>query len=411
MHSLNRNVYYLGLGLVLACFSVTAVAQTTPTASPGMAPSPQSTEAALAQEVLTAKPIPAEIFAASLLASISAGNINSVRDQTVAPMGAFVSISGSNGKYVGTFVHGQVTVLIHVDSDGKIDGLLLRNPILKGVSLPETLASVRNLPGSVSYVIEENGRELQAFNQSQALGVGSTFKLAVLNALRQQIDRGKQRWSDVVQLKAGWKSLPSGVYQTWPDGTALTLQTLATEMISVSDNTAADALASIVGHSAIAPFAGTNDPFLTTREMFTLKSAEGASLRARYLHGTPAERRAVVMQIDRMPLPSIDDLDTDPSLASIEWHYTNRQLCRLMAGVQDLPLMSVNPGVASPSQWQRIAYKGGSDWGVISMTTWLVSRAGDSYCVSVSWNDTAAAVDQDKFETLYGSVLSSLATP
>jgi beta-lactamase class A len=392
---MHRRITFALLASLVSCSPLCCFAQAPPS------------ELSLVNEVLSAKSVPSDIFASTFLAQIPASQVTQIRDQVTAQLGAFVNATGSNGQYVATFTHGRITVLIHLDASGKIDGLRFTNPVVVGLSLQDALAPFQALPGSISYVIVKNDKEMRAFNQNLALGVGSTFKLAVLNALLREIQSGKRRWSDVVYLKRYWKSLPSGVYQTWPDGIALTLQTLAAEMISVSDNTAADALARIVGRAAIAPFAGRNAPFLTTREMFILKSAEGAALRQRYLSGSPAVRRAVVARVDRLPLPKITDLDTDPALSTIEWHYTNRELCKLMAAVQSLPLMSINPGVASPSQWRHIAYKGGSDWGVISMTTWLVSPAGTQYCVSVSWNDASAPIDETKFAALYQTLLSS----
>ncbi len=60
----------------------------------------------------------------------------------------------------------------------------------------------------------------------------------MLDALRSSIDSGDHAWDEVVTLAAGRKSLGSGILQTWPDGSPLTLHTLATLMISRSDNTA-----------------------------------------------------------------------------------------------------------------------------------------------------------------------------
>jgi beta-lactamase class A len=54
-------------------------------------------------------------------------------------------------------------------------------------------------------------------------------------------------WADVVALQEQWRALPSGVLQDWPLGTHLTVESLAVLMISISDNTAADALAGLVG--------------------------------------------------------------------------------------------------------------------------------------------------------------------
>jgi beta-lactamase class A len=113
-------------------------------------------------------------------------------------------------------------------------------------SLEETLGSLDELPGSVSYLIRKNGETIAARNPDTALAVGSTFKLAVLRALRDRIENGGLSWDHTVSLKKEWRSLPTGILQDWPSGSSVTLQTLATLMISVSDNTAADALIDIL---------------------------------------------------------------------------------------------------------------------------------------------------------------------
>ncbi|MBV8245267.1 MAG: serine hydrolase [Candidatus Eremiobacteraeota bacterium] len=366
-------------------------------------------EAQAVNDVLTKSPVPADRFDAAFLAQVPAAQLTPIRDQVVAPLGQFVRLGGSNGKYTAFYTKGHLTVYITLDADGKISGLLLRDPVVTGGSLEEALKPFADLPGSVSYVVLQDGREIAARNQAQALGVGSTFKLAVLNALRAQIDAGKRRWTDVVALQHGWKSLPSGVLQAWPDGAPLTLHTLATEMISISDNTAADALVHLVGRAAIAPYAGRNDPFMTTHDMFVLKSRKNAALLGRYRTGDLAARRDAVSRADALPLPAIEDLDESPALSDVEWHYTNRELCKLMAGVHDLDVTRVNPGPAAPSQWKRISYKGGSDFGVISMTTWVQAKDGRSYCMSASWNNAAAPIDDLKFETLFSTALGTLA--
>src|SRR5690606_39753601 len=48
-------------------------------------------------------------------------------------------------------------------------------------------------------------------------------------------------------LEAGDVSLPTGILQEWPVGTPMTIQSLATLMISISDNTATDVLLRVAG--------------------------------------------------------------------------------------------------------------------------------------------------------------------
>ena len=368
-----------------------------------------TTEADAIRTVLTANPVPADIFAPAFLAQVPVSQIIPIRDQVTAPLGVFERLSGANGQYMAYYTHGTVKVLIHLDAQGKIDGLRLLDAIISGGNLDDAVKGFKDLPGIASIVVMKNGREIASINADKALGAGSTFKLAVLNALRKQIDSGKHRWNEVVALKPAWKSLPSGVLQTWPDNAPVTIATLATEMISISDNTGADSLIHIVGRDAIRPYGASNVPFLTTREMFQIKSKSNAALREQYRTGNAQQRAAVLSQLDKQPLPDIAQLDPDPAFSDIEWHFNNRQLCALMQGVADLPLTSVNPGVASPSQWKRVAYKGGSDWGVISMTTWLEAKNGARYCVSASWNNSKAAVTENTFANIYSTVLATLA--
>lgn len=386
-------------------FSIILLLSLLPTAG---APAAPMTEPDAIRAVMTQKQVSPDLFAQSFLAQVSALQVTQIRDQQTAPLGSFTRVDGANGTYTAFFTHGTMKVLIHLDAEGKIDGLLFRDPLPEHASLSGALKPFDELPGTSSYLVLENGKTLAARNENEALGVGSTFKLAVLSALRTQIDAKTRSWSDVVKLRAGWRSLPSGVLQTWPAGTPVTIATLASEMISISDNTAADTLIHLTGGKALARYAGSNTPFLTTREMFLLKATRNANLRARYRAGNSEQRASVLAQLDKQPLPALEDLDTSPALSDIEWHFSNRDLCALMKGVQDLPLMTINPGVASATQWKRAAYKGGSDFGVISMTTWLAAKSGKSYCVSATWNDRAASVDERTFAGAYSLLLSTL---
>jgi hypothetical protein len=292
----------------------------------------------------------------------------------------------------------------------KIDGLLFKPPEIAAGSLSDALGALQRVAGTVSYAIVEKGRpEPAALNPSEVLAVGSAFKLAVLNALLDEITGGSRHWNGVVPLSQRWKSLPSGVLNTWPAGTPLTLATYAAEMISISDNTAADALVRIVGPAALARYAGSNEPFLTTREMFILKSSEGASSRGMYLTvDSPAGRAGVLRRIDALPLPGIEQMITTPDLG-VEWHYSVRDLCKLMERVASLPLMSINPGVANPADFDQVAYKGGSDTGVINMTTMVTTHRGTKLCFSATANDSAHDVNDAAFEAAYGAALRQLA--
>lgn len=348
-------------------------------------------------------------FSGVFLAQVPASQIDAIIAQLKTALGAYKSIDGTRGDYTARFERGTDEVLVHLDADNKIDGLFFRPPKMQSASLDGALRALRPPRGTLSYVIIEGRSERAALNASAQLAVGSTFKLAALAAIRDEIARGRRHWSDVIPLEARWKSLPSGILRTWPDGIPLTLSTYAAEMISISDNTAADAMVRLAGRAALAPYAGRNQPFLTTREMFTLKSRAAASPRAAYLAArTPDARATVLRRIAAIPLRVDEDLITDP-IVDIEWHYTVRELCGLMRRVADLPLMSINPGVADRADFRRVAYKGGSDFGAINLTTQVTTKRGRTLCVSATINDRERATDDKTFEAAYAGVLVALA--
>jgi beta-lactamase class A len=307
-----------------------------------------------------------------------------------------------------SFERGVVPAQISLDNEGRIQGLFFRPPQPKAALAPEQLlAEYRKLPGEVSVLVLEGPQERLSLNADRALAVGSSFKLAVLEALRQQIEAGQRRWSDTVPLRPEWKSLPSGTLQNLPDGTSLSLEQYATQMISISDNTATDALISIVGRAEVEKLAPRNRPFLTTREAFVLKNPQNREWLERY-RANPAERAALLPQLARLPLPDVSVFAGGPVALDVEWFFSTRELCTLMGRVQALPLMSLNPGLANPADWQRVAYKGGSEPGVLNLTTWLTAKDGRQYCVSATWNNPQARLDENQFFLLYTSLLNSL---
>lgn len=380
-------------------------------AAPSPSPAPAGIAAARLDTMLRSGHADPKWFATAFLAQIPASQVDAAIASLAPSLGAYQSVEATANPNVFTahFARGTDLVLIYIDADGKIEGLLFRPPILAASSLGEALGALSQRSGTVSYVVAEPGRSpLAAFNATIPLAVGSTFKLAVLNALLDEIRSGRRRWSDVVALRNEWKSLPSGVLQSWPAGTPITLATYAAEMISISDNTAADALAHVVGTAALAPYAKNNLPFLTTREAFILKSGEGAGLHGMYLTVDSSSGRAgVLARVDALPLPGAGEL-TSAADPAVEWHYTVTELCELMERVAALPLMSINPGVATPSDFAHVAYKGGSEPGVLNLTTMVTTKRGTRLCFSATVNDRVD-IDETTFEAQYAAALRRLA--
>jgi beta-lactamase class A len=374
---------------------------------------PITPQAALVR-VLTAPQERSTWFAPAFLARVTVTQVQAVVQNVKAQFGPYQSVTPQpDGSYLVRFQRGTIRARIHLDGQGRIDGLLFTNPQFIYVSRSAALQGLRRLPGQISLLVLANGAPLLTMAPGRALAVGSAFKLAVLAALQQRINAGQLSWTQKVTLRAQDKSLPSGVLQTRPNGSRYTVADLARYMISISDNTAADLLIHLVGRAAIDPLIPERDrSILTTHELFVLKAPANKGLRERYLAAaSPATRLAILAQVDQLPLPSLRVLvplfSKGPVAPRIEWFFSVRQLCGLMARVQQLPQMSINPGVANPAEWTHVAFKGGSEPGVLNLTTMAMARNGVTYCVSATWNNTAL-LDDGHFEALYSSVLHSL---
>jgi beta-lactamase class A len=371
-----------------------------------------SPQAAL-ERLMTAPHYQASWFAPAFLAQITPAQLEQGRATIIATLGSYQRVQPQrDGSFLIRFQHGTIRAQIHLDAQGRIDGLFFGPPQLTHLTLATELQRLRRLPGRVSVLVLTNGVATTAINDRQALAVGSAFKLAVLLALRHQIAAGKLAWDQRVTLHAKDKTYSSPALQHQPAGSRFTVARLATFMISVSDNTAADLLIHLVGRAAIDPLIPAQDrPILTTHELFVLKDPAHRALRAQYLRAAPARRLAILHQADRLALPALTPmvrlLARGPVAPEIEYFFSTRQLCALMWQVQDLPAMHANPGVADPKVWQSVAYKGGSEPGVLNLTTLVRARRGATDCVSATWNN-AALLNETQFAAVYGSLLGAL---
>jgi beta-lactamase class A len=385
------------VALFLVCVGTFAVAQQSITP-----------EQALAR-VMQKTPAQAAWFAPSFLAQIPTAKIDEIVKQYAGTLGAFQRADATPDGFTLVMEKGTAPSKIHLDSEGRIDGLWFGLPEpAKPASLDETMKQFAALPGKVSAVVLEDGKPVASLHPDGALAVGSAFKLAILAAAQEQTASGKLHIDQVFPLRKEWKSLPSGVLQTWPEGTPLTLATLENEMISISDNTAADAMLSIVGREQAEKFAPRNKPFLSTREAFVLKAKGNEALLERYRKADEAGRRAMLAEIDAKPLPDAGQFGDAVTATDIEWFFTANELCGLVSKGSDAEVFRINPGLANPAQWRQVAFKGGSEGGVLNLTTALTGKNGMHYCVAATWNNNAA-LDESKFFAIYGSFLSSLA--
>ncbi len=260
--------------------------------------------------------------------------------------------------------------------------------------------------------------------------IGSAFKLYVLGALGSAVARGTARWDETLAVRNAWKSLPSGDLRNAPAGRPYTLRYLAQQMIAASDNTAADHLIHRLGRTAVEaelPAMGMREsrldtPFLTTREMFALKLSAPPSLRDAYIAGGPAQRTRLLLQIDALPVSLADasGWTTPRDVSTIEWFASPADLARAMVALQtasrrpaEAPIRQIlgkNPGIPfDATTWRYVAFKGGSEPGVLSLTWLLTRNDGRSFVLSIVLDDQVKPIDEAAAVTVAEGAVDLLA--
>lgn len=297
----------------------------------------------------------------------------------------------------------QVPARIALDGGGRIAGLRFETAIVAG-KLEDQVAAIAKLPGQASVLVASADQIRAAHQPEAALAVGSAAKLAILKAVAEAVTAGRLAWNLAVPLDEKWRSLPTGILQDWPTGTPVTVATLANLMISISDNTATDALVHLAGREQVEAVAPRNAPFLTTRELFILKGKDNEALRNEWRAAAADQRRRLLARIAQEKLPSPHELDS--AATDIEWFLSAVELCNLLDETAALPALSINPGLARKSDWRAVAFKGGSEPGVINFSTRLTAQDGTAHCAVATWNQPG--LSEEKLTELYRAILNAL---
>jgi beta-lactamase class A len=324
----------------------------------------------------------------------------------------------------------NVTIEVETKEPYLVRGLFFGNPVTLVLNFDELIKELKKLPGETSFFAAKlsGGKVIPVaeYNPGAYLGIGSSFKLYILSELLRTVNNGDRKWSDVVTLREESVSMPSGFLHTWHTGTYMTLESLASLMISISDNTATDNLLYIAGRENVEKMLSVtghskpelNIPFLATMEMFKLKGGPDKELATKYL--ASADRKKFVNE--ELPKIKKEDVSTWSApllIDKIEWFASAKDLCNVMnwlranseneKGNRVRNILSINPGLSvSKVKWNYIGYKGGSEPGVMSMTYLLCSSKGEWFALSCGWNNTKAPVHEGKFAGLVGSAIHLL---
>ncbi|MBS5905043.1 serine hydrolase [Roseomonas mucosa] len=345
-------------------------------------------------------------FAPSFLAQVSSDQVKAIVDDLVRRHGPVQSVAGEQGWLVVRLARAEVPAQITLDAQGRITGLLFRPATPIVTDLDEPARAIAALPGRTAALVLTDGRTRLEHAADVPLAVGSAFKLAVLRAVAMACDDGRLGWDRVVRTGAADRSLPSGILQDWPAGTPITVAALANLMIALSDNTATDVLIRLVGHAAVSALSPRNTPFLTTRAAFVLKARANAALRRNWAAGTPSERLAILDAAAALPLPRPAELA--PGVTSeVEWFFTARELAALLESIGWLPALGINKGPVDPVPWRSVAFKGGSEPGVLNLSALLATESGRRHCIVVTWNNTEETESErliEPFRALVGKL-------
>lgn len=141
--------------------------------------------------------------------------------------------------------------------------------------------------------------------------------------------------------------------------------------------------------------------------MFALKFSTDPDRASRFLRADIAGRRA---QLEQLASISIDDLavGSAPTLTQeIEWFASPHDLIKTMdalrkasqrpSGTPILPILGINPGFKSDSsRFPILAYKGGSEPGVLNLTWMWRDDSGRWMAASVSHNRDDGPCDETR---------------
>jgi beta-lactamase class A len=344
--------------------------------------------------------------------------------ESIAPVTAWsATVQIGYNKLVAT-----MQVAVDPAEPHQIMGLRITGAEPRSDSLAKLEADFRALPGASGFGIYKLGdtgvTPIAELDGETAAPLGSAFKLWILAETSREIAAGTRHWDDVVRV--GHPSLPGGILQKWPAHAPVTLQTLATLMISISDNTATDTLLTTLGQDKVGEMVrtvGVADPartlpVLTTMQAFELKSPAHAALAAAWAKGTPEQRaRLLAENAAAFAATPVDPhmFDGKPlAIDTIEWFGSPRDMAstlnwlRLQGDATTRAILAVNPGVnvSTAAHFAYIGYKGGSEPGVITLNFLVQTKSGDWLAVTGNWHNPDAAVSELTFASLMNRALT-----
>lgn len=369
----------------------------------------------------------ADIFGERFLTQVSAEQLIALARQLQAEHGKLLGAEAAAAENASTatfrirFERATATGRLTLDPapPHKVGGFWITSVLPIDDDAEKIAADFAALPGRAGFAVVKLGEKpeiVSGAKPDEQFAIGSTFKLWVLDALAEEIEAGRLRWDQVVRL--GPRSLPGGITQDWPEGAAVTVETLATLMISRSDNTATDTLIRLVGRERIGQRVRATGhsaparmlPLLTTAEAFALKLSPPAE-RDAYARADEAGQARMLAELD--PYKAIVEADlaklaAPTAIDAAEWFASPADIARVLdslrrrADPRALQILAVAPSMPGElrKRFAYVGYKGGSEAGVLNLTWLLRAKSGEWIVVTASWNDAEKPLDAAKLEGL-----------
>lgn len=372
----------------------------------------------------------AQKLTAEFQAEVSADEVAALINAQIRPAKPLVAT-----KYRGTETEAVTTVAgalgepfelsIAIDDENRISGLFLgpvtadRTPAATNDEVRDRLAQ---LPADVRVFVTRDDEVLLEADADATAPLGSIFKLYVLGAVADAVTAGAISWDDTVTVTDALRSLPSGELQNAADGTEVTVREAAQKMISISDNTATDMLINLVGRDAVEQAVVDMDhhapeslrPFLTARELFALMWGGHDDLHAQWTDGDEADRRGVLDALaTREFAVTVNDADERISWTEgMEWFASAHDIARAHDALhargevdeEILTILTLNTGIAVDSaSWPQVAFKGGSNNGVLT-GSWRAERSDGAVMTVVVLSSAEEPIDAATQTELFGLV-------
>ncbi|MEP6091011.1 MAG: serine hydrolase, partial [Erythrobacter sp.] len=187
-----------------------------------------------------------ELFTDAFLRAVPPQQLRTITNQLTSEFGAAVSVESldpSSANHAALSIRMERAIAkggIAIDpaSENRVSELLLQSFVPLDDSIEKIETDLRGLNGTVTWwygPVDGTTPPAASSGSSSQMPIGSTFKLYVLATLAREVAERKRAWSDSVTLRE-LRSFPSGMMQDWPKAAPVTLHTLASLMISISDN-------------------------------------------------------------------------------------------------------------------------------------------------------------------------------